>query len=166
LSSAVLVAEDHCVLFDEDVNFSAFKTFTVHVGSMTSDRPELNFPVLVKTLGDAVRGSLSASGLKEAADRADLVVEYSVTGVDYNIGPFGRPSVVTPAPRGGRGSRSNAGPVDFTEATLVVDLSHGTPATLIWRGVYHDSEKDAGTLAATLPKGATKLLSQYPPRKK
>lgn len=165
VSSAVLLADDHCVLFDEDVNFSVFKTFTVHVARTTSDRAELNSPVGLKAVGEAIRAALMAKGLKDVPDRADLVVEYSVTGVNYNIGPFGRPNVVTPQPRGGRGSRDPA-PVDFTEATLVIDLSHGDPATLLWRGVYHDTEKDAGNLAQTLPKDAATLLSQYPPRKK
>lgn len=166
LSSAVLVADDHSVLFDEDVDFSIFKTFTVREGRMASERPELNFPAVMKTLGEAIRATLASRGLTENPGRADVAVEYSVTGVDYNIGPFGRPNAIRPGQRGGRGSRGNAVPVDFTEVTLVIDLKHGDPGTLVWRGVYHDTENDARTLAEALPKDAAKLLSPYPPQRK
>lgn len=166
LSSAVLLADDHTVLFDEDVDFSIFKTFSMRAGRMTSDRPELNFPAVMQALADAIRGPLTAQSLKEVAGRADLVVEYSVTGVDYGIGPFGRPHAIQPGQRGGRGSRANAMQVDFTEATLVIDLKQGEAGTLVWRGVYRDAENDAQKLARALPADAAKLLSQYPPRKK
>jgi len=165
LLSAVLFADDHSVIFDEDVDFSIFKTFTMTDATITSDRPELKFPVVTRTLGEAIRAALALGGLKETSDRADLVVTCTVTGVDYSIGPFGRPNAIAPG-RGGRGGRASAGPVDFTEITMVVDLSRATPAALLWRGVYHDTENDARLLAEALPKDATKLLSQYPPRRK
>lgn len=162
LSTAVLLADDFSVLFDEDVDFSDFKTFTMREGRITSERPELKFPAVMKSLDEAIRGSLTTRGLKETADRGDLVVEYRATGVDWAIGPFGRPSVIPPA---GRGGRASGAAVDFTEVTLVLDLSHGDPAALVWRGVYHDSEENAGTLADALPKDALKLLLQYPRKK-
>jgi Domain of unknown function (DUF4136) len=166
LSSAVLLADDHSVIFDEEVDFSTFKTFAVHEGHMASERPELNFPAVMKTLDAAIRSALTASDLKEVTNRPDLVVEYSVTGVDYGIGPFGRANVLGAGRGGGRGPRASALPVDFTEATLVIDLKHGDPATLLWRGVYHDAENDAKKLGEALPKDAAKLLSEYPPKRK
>jgi hypothetical protein len=165
LSAAVLLADDHSIIFDEEVDFSTFKTFTMRDGRVTSDRPELNFPAAQKTLGEAIRTALTTRGLKEVADKADLVVEHSVAGVDYSIGPFGRANAIQPGQRG-RGGRASMGQVDFTEATLVIDLKRGDPGTLVWRGVYHDTENDARTLAVELPKDAAKLLSQYPPRRK
>ncbi len=164
LATAVLLADDHSVIFDEDVDFSIFKTFTMRAGRMTSERPELSFPAVMKTIGQAIRTSLTARGLKEVADRGDLLVEHSVAGVDYGIGPFGRPNAIRPGPRGGRGGRAMQ--VDFTEATLVIDLKHGDPETLLWRGVFHDTENDARKLAEALPKDAATLLSQYPPQRR
>jgi len=166
LSSAVLLADDHSVIFDEDIDFSIFKTFTLREGAMRSDRPELKFPAVMQNLGGAIRAALTARGLKEAADRADLVVEYSVTGQDYDIGPFGRANAVRSGSRGGRGAGAIGGQVDFTEATLVIDLKRREPDELLWRGVYHDTEDQAAKLADALPKDAVTLLSQYPPRKK
>ena len=157
LSSAVLAADDHSVIYDEDVDFSIFKTYTVHEARMTSTRPELNVPAVVRTLGESIRAALGSGGLTETPDRADLVVECGVTGVDYNIGPFGRPNVIGPGPRGGR---ANSVKVDFTEATMVIDLSRRDSGALVWRGVYQDTEPLAQTLADALPKDAAKLLAQ------
>lgn len=161
-SSAILVADDHSVIFDPDANFTTFKTFTMGTAKLTSARPELNFPLVMKTIGDAIRTALTTAGLKEAPG-GDLAVELTVTGVDYGIGPFGRANAIQSG-RGGRGRASV--PVDFTEVTLVLDLTHGDPGTLVWRGVYHDTENDAVKLASALPKDAAKLLAEYPPKKK
>jgi hypothetical protein len=109
-------------------------------------------------IADAARTALGSKGLKEVADSADLVVDYTVTGVDYGIGPFGRPNVIT-----ARGGRGRAMQVDFTEATLVVDIIRREPEELLWRGVFHDTENEAARLASALPKDATRLLANYPP---
>ena len=166
LSTAVLTADDHSVIFDEDVDFSIFKTFTLREGVMRSDRPELRFPAVMQNLGGAIRVALTTKGLKEVPDRADLVVEYSVTGQDYDIGPFGRANVVRAGSRGRRGAGPSGGQVDFTDATLVVDLKRRDSDQLLWRGVYHDTEEEAAKLADALTKNAATLLSQYPPRRR
>ncbi len=162
LSASGLIADDHSVSFDEDVDFSIFKTFSLSAGRMRSDRPELNFPAVMTTLSDVVRTALRGHGLAEAAGRADLIVEHSVTGVDYSIGPGGRANIVRP---GRRGSPS-PGPVDFTEAVLVIDLKRSDSGALVWRGVYYDAEKDPQKLAAALSKDAAKLVSEYWPKRK
>ncbi len=164
LASAVLLADDHSVIFDEDVDFSTFKTFTMRDVRMTSDRPELNFPAVVKTIGEAMRTSLTALGLKETDARADLIVECQVNGTDFNIGPWGRPNTVGPGR--GRGRAPSSAPVDFTEVTMVIDLTRVDSSALVFRGVYHDTEGDPEKLVKALPKDATTLLSQYPRKKK
>jgi hypothetical protein len=164
LSSALVLADDHSVIFDEDVDFSTFKTFTMRDATIASARPELQFPAVAESLGVSVRAALVASGLKDLPDRGDLVAESSVKGVDYEIGPLGRANVVRPPRASGAGPAGST--VDFTEVTLVVDLKRAGSEVLIWRGVYHDTEKDAGKLADALPKDAAKLLSEFPPRKK
>ena len=162
LSSAILLADDRVVLFDEDVDFSTFKTFIIGSGRMKSDRPELKFPAVMTSLAEAIRSGLRSKSLKEVSDNASLIVDFSVTGVDFVIGDFGRPN---PVGAGGRG-RAGSVTVDFTEATLVIDLKDGRSNTLIWRGVYHDTENQARRLAEALPKDAAALVSEYPPRKK
>lgn len=165
LSAAVLRADDHTVLFDDDADFSSFKTFTVANGTVRSERPELNSPLVIKKLGDAVRTALTSAGLKETATRGDLMATVIVSAVDYGIGPGGRANPIRPRRSGGAGGPAIL-QADFTEATLVVDLKKLAPDTLVWRGVYHDSENNPAKLAGTLPKDVARLLSEYPPRKK
>src|SRR5688500_9063649 len=124
LAPVVLLADDHSVIFDEDVDFSIFKTFTMREVRMTSSRPELNFPAVVKSISDAMRTSLTSVGLKDTDTGADLIVECQVSGKDFNIGPWGRPNTVGPGSGGGggRGRGASSAPVDFTEVTMVLDL--------------------------------------------
>ena len=164
--SVAVVADDQSVIFDEDLDFSTLRTFTMQSGRMVSERPELNFPATMTALGEAIRRTLVANGMKDVPDHADVTVEFSVNAVDYGIGPAGRANVIRPAPRGGRGGRVNILEVAFTEATLVVDLKHGDPEVLVWRGVYHDTENEARKLAEALPTDAVKLLSRFPPVRK
>ena len=166
LTSAVLLADDHSVIFDEDVDFSTFRTFAMRDVRMTSARPELNFPAVVKTISEAMRNSLTALGLKETDTRADLVVECLVSGTDFNIGPWGRPNTVGPGRGGGRGRGPSSAPVDFTELTMVLDLIRADSNALVFRGVYHDTEGDPEKLVKALPKDAATLLAQYPRKKK
>ena len=162
LSAAVLAADDHTVLFDEDVNFATFKTFSVQAGKMTSQQPQLKYPAVMVSLGEAIRVALSTRGLKET-DKADLDVEFSVSAVDWVVGPYGR---AYPVPPPGRGRSVVIAPIDFTEATLVVDMRRTSDRELVWRGVYRNEEKDTVKLAEALPRNAAQLLSQYPPRRK
>jgi hypothetical protein len=164
LVAPALAADDYSVSFDHDVDFTAFRTFRLGPGELTSERPELQFPAVRTSVGGAIRTALMARGLREVPDRADLVVDFSVVGVDYAIGSFGRPNAIRPGQRG-RGGRASGGAVDFTEARLVIDLSHGDPAALVWRGVFYDTEANAARLAQSLPKDAATLLGAYPPKR-
>lgn len=161
----MFAADDHTVLVDEDVDFSTFKTFTLTAAKVKSSRPELNFPAVTKSIGESIRAALAARDLKEVQAGGDLLVECNVTGVDWQIGPFGRPSVMNP-PRGRPGGAPTPLEPDFTEATIVIDLVRTGPRELVWRGVYHDIEENLQKLADALPKDVTTLLAQYPARKK
>jgi hypothetical protein len=163
LAAAPLAADDRTILFDPDVKFAALRTFMLREGTVSSKRPELNSPLVVKRLTDGIRSALVARGLTEAAAPADLIVEFYVNSTDFDVGPFGRVNV---APGGrGRGGSPQPGSVDFTESVLVVDLSAGAPPALAWRGVYR-AEDRAGKLSEALPKHAATLLSAYPPKAK
>ena len=162
-ASAIVAADDHCILTDDDLDYSQFKTFTVATPQITSERPELKFPALLQTLVESLNKAMLASGLKETR-AAQLTVETTIITVDYELGSFGRANVV----RGGRtgpGGRQSAG-VDFSEATLVIDLKREGTKALVWRGVYHDREDTGQKLAEVLPKDAATLLAQFPPKKK
>jgi hypothetical protein len=172
LSSVVLLADDHHVDFDKAMNFSKFKTFSVGNGRINSGRPELNNSLVSKGIADAIRAELTARGLTEKTTKADIVVEFTATGLDYTVGPGGRASVIG-ASRGdangrgrGRGRAELDEPVDFSEGTMVVDISTTEPHSLVWRGVYHDKEKNSPKLAKKFPDDAKKLFEKYPVKKK
>ena len=166
LASAVVLADDHSVIYDEDIDFSIFKTFTVRAVRLDSDRPELKFPAVLKSIDDAVRSNLKSLGLTEAASNGDLIVECNASGTDFNIGPWGRPNTLPSTARGRGRSGAQPLPVDFTEITMVLDLIRADTKDLVFRGVYHDEEKDGEKLAKALPRDAATLLLQYPRKKR
>ena len=127
---------------------------------VVSSRPELSHQLFAKDLVEAIRAELTAKRLTETADRPDVIVDCSVTGVDYYIGPAGRANMIVP------GRAQSFAPVSFTEGTLVIDLREAEQGALVWHGVYRDPRDSAAKLAQKLPAGAKKLLSEYPPKKK
>jgi hypothetical protein len=167
LASAALLADDHTVLFDRQVDYSRFRTFTIHDGDLKSRRPEFDNPIVIRNLASAIRAGLAAKGLKEAGDAADLHVEYHVRTADYDTNKWGVTREVNDgsAGRGRRGpGRSEIVQADFTDATLIVDFMAGKPRELVWRGVYRDDERTGAKLVEKLLTDATKLLAKYPPK--
>ncbi|MEO7191269.1 MAG: DUF4136 domain-containing protein [Vicinamibacterales bacterium] len=162
LTSVALSADDHAVLFDDHVDFSRLKTFSLSTPGVTTTRPELTSPVLASKLAAGLRTALAAAGMKELDQNADATVGYTLNATDFGIGPFGRAHALTPGRRGPAGAL----PVDYTDVTLVVDISDRPGGTLLWRGVYHDTETKAGKFAEVLPKDLAKLFEKFPPRRK
>ena len=173
LTSALARADDHNVDFDKTTDFSKVKTFMIRPGKIDSSRQELNNAIVLEKITDAIRTSLLSRGLMEDAGRPDVTVEFTASGLDYNVGPGGIANPIN-ASRGGPLSRGELGPngtgergpVDFSIGTLVVDVKATQPSSLIWRGVYHAQEKNSAKLGQKFPEDAKKLLSEYPGRKK
>jgi hypothetical protein len=164
LFTAVLAADDRTVLFDEDVDFSKFKTFALADGHVQSNQPDLNSPITIKKITDAIRSALVAKQLKEESGAADLTVQFNVSAKDYEIGPFGGVNPLGGRGRG-RGPASTREP-DLTDATLVIDFRTAGAGELVWRGVYNDTERGPAKVAEALPKDALNLLADFPPKKK
>ena len=173
LTSATLRADDHNVDLDKSTDFSKLTRFMIRPGKIDSGRQELNNSIVIKKLSDAIRMALLSKGLIEVSTQPDVIVEFTASGVDYNIGPGGIANPIS-ASRGDRGGSRGArgpdgsgerGPVDFSIGTLVIDVTAAQPSRLIFRGVYHDNEKSSFKLGEKFPDDAKKLLSQYPGRK-
>jgi len=162
-----LGADDNTVDFDADVAFASFRTFAIKDGKIDSARPEVNNSLVANSLKKAIRDELVTRGLKETADKPDILIQYIIDATEYSVGSGGRANPIGPG-RGGRAERggSTATPVDFIEGILVIDVSTAQPAQLVWRGVYRDDEKNSAKFAQKLTGDARKLLSQYPPKKK
>ena len=157
LSSTSIVADDYVVLVDDDVDFSTLGTFTVREVNVTSKHPALGSPILENQLRDAALAALTARGLRAASSQPALIVDCSVRGVNFTVDRTGRPV----EQRNTRGDRRRK-PRDFTEGTLVIDVTRADTRELVWRGVYHDSEPDPSKVAAAIPAHAAKLLSRFP----
>ena len=161
LSSTSIVADDYVVLMDDDVDFSILRTFTVRDVNVTSQHPALGSPILKNQLRDAALAALTERGLRAASNQPALIVDCSLRGVNFTVDRTGRPV----EQRNTRGDRRRK-PRDFTEGTLVIDVTRADTRELVWRGVYHDSEPDPSKVAAAIPAHAAKLLSRFPKQKK
>jgi hypothetical protein len=156
--STPLVADDKDIEFDQQADFSKFKTFTIREGQIAAKSPELNSPLVRKKIEDSIRAQLVAKGLREVPNRSDLVVNFRFGSADK------RQVESFPAGRWGRGRRLET--FRFTEGTIVVNLADTEGRELVWRGVYRDDESNAGKISDKLPGDIKKLFSDYPPKKK
>ena len=161
LLSGVALADDHVVLIDEDVDFSAFRTFSAGTVNVSSTHPALNSPVLRKVLHEAVNTALENRGLAAVTNQPAVIVESRVRSAEYGLDRMGRP-VERGVNRGGRRRQPNPNQPNFIEGTLVIDVIRADTRALVWRGVYHDTDGDASRVAAALPAHVKKLLSQFP----
>ena len=147
-----LAADSHHVEVDEKADFSTFKTFVVREGRATSRKAEIKNTLTLKTIENAIRTGLSARGLTEIQDRADLIVTFSVAEEPQRV--------VT-----GRGIRDMQA-VSHSVGTLVIDMTKAGTTSVVWHGTYLDDEVNASNLAKNLPKDAKKLLAEFPPKRK
>lgn len=164
ISSASIAADDYIVLMDEDVDFSILRTFAVRDAKVTSQHPALGSPILSDQLRDAAQATLTARGLTASSSQPALIVDCSVRGVEFAVDRTGRP--VEQSGRRGRRGAAGSNPRDFTEGTLVIDVTRADTRELVWRGVYHDTEHNPSKVAAALPAHAAKLLSRFPRQRK
>jgi hypothetical protein len=173
LGSIVLLADDHNIDYDKSVDFAMLNTYRIRTGKINSGRAELNNALVIKKIGDMIRDTLRSKGMEEVPEKSHVIVDFNASGLDYAVGP-GRRANVVDASRGdesgrgrGRGRGESDQPVDFSEGTLIIDVTTTqTPPVLIWRGVYHDKEKNSAKLAQKFPDDAKKLLSEFPRKKK
>jgi hypothetical protein len=161
-----LSASGHSIDFDHQTNFSVFKTFLIHDGSVDTPRPELNNPLFVKMMADAIRDELIGKGLKETADRPDVIVDDRMTVADVST-VEGRRGMFVPPGQRERGVYIPAAgptPVRYVHGTLVIDLTTPGNNLLVWRGTFQDDVSNGSTLARELPGDVKTLTSDYPPK--
>ncbi len=161
-----LSASGHSIDFDHQTDFSVFKTFLLHDGSVDTPRPELNNPLFLKMMADAIRDELVAKGMKEVGDRPDVIVDTRVTVADVSTAEGRRGMFIPPGQRA-RGMYVPAEgptPVRYVHGTLVIDLTTPGNNLLVWRGTFQDDVSNGSTLARELPGDVKTLTSDYPPR--
>ncbi len=157
------VAADQVIDFDHEIDFSTIRTFAIRNTAMGIDRPETRNPIVITRATEVIRTALTARGLQERAQGADILVDWQVRGQGMFIGPGGQ---ARPTNYGQGGDNPGGQPLTFVEATLVLDMTQQSSGLLIWRGVLRNKDRDAGEVAKNLPGYAKKLLEGYPRGKK
>ncbi|HEV2489567.1 MAG TPA: DUF4136 domain-containing protein [Candidatus Acidoferrales bacterium] len=151
-------AQKITVQFDQDADFTQFKTFTIRPGQLSSKNPALNSDLVRKRIDAAIEKALTAKGLTEVADHADL-------NVVYRLGAA-RKTQLEAYPAGWRGWGTRVVRVPYAEGTLVIDLRSTASRSLVWRGIAEEQKSDATKLESKLDDMVKKSFQKYPPKTK
>src|SRR5579871_6282361 len=155
---AVLCAQKVTVEFDQAMEFSSLKTFTLQTGQIHSKNPSLNNDIARKNLETAIRKKLTEKGLTEAASGADV-------NVSFNLGSANRTDVER-YPAGWRGWGTRRVAYRYTEGTLTIDMRDPRRHELVWRAVAVSDERDPNKIQSKLDSMVKKSFDKYPPKKK
>jgi hypothetical protein len=145
------------VEFDQNVDFSRFRTFAIREGKLNSKNPSLNSELVRKKIDGDIRKDFEAKGLTFVAEgRADLNVRYSLGAAR---------SVTREAyPAGWRGWGTRVVRVPHTEGTLVIDLRDPSTKSLVWRAIAREEKSNASQVEAKLDDMVRKAIEKYPPK--
>jgi hypothetical protein len=149
-------AQKVIVEFDQGVDFSRFHTFALGQAQLNSRNPALNSELVKKKLDDSIAHYLSAKGLTEVLNHADL-------NVRYHFGSA-RKKEIERYPAGWRGMGTRTVRIPYTEGTLVIDLRDPSLQALVWRSIAHEDKNDPEKIAGKLDEMVKKSISKYPPK--
>jgi len=163
--AAVASAQDIRFNFDSEANFAKFKTYkwVEMSGGVKLD------DLIARQLTSALETGLRAKGLaKVDGDSVDLYIGYQAAAsqerqVDlYSTGGFGM------GPRWG-GGMATATTSTLTVGSISLDMYEVASKHLVWRGTATktiDPNAKPDKRQKNISKGVTKLLKNYPPKKK
>ncbi len=155
--AAVAFAQKVTMEFDQDADFTQYKTFFMNPGQLNSKNAALNNDIIRKQIQDDIRQQLLAKGLTEVTSGArDLNVRFS-------LGSSRRKEVDVYPARWYGYRRVVSG---YTEGTLVLDLRDPKQQMLVWRAIAVEDKSDAPHIEAKLDDMVKKSFEQYPPKKK
>jgi Domain of unknown function (DUF4136) len=158
LASAHLSAQKITVQFDQDADFTKYKTFAIRNGQLNSGSPALNSELVKKRIEADLERGFTARGLTKAEGRPDL-------NVNYHFGSARRNQIET-YPSGWRGWGTRAVRVPYSEGTLVIDLRDTSTRSLVWRGIASEQKSDPSKIEGKLDDMVRKAVEKYPPKKK
>ena len=159
------------VVYDKNVDFSKYKSFTVPEPGATPTRP-----ILYASLVGVIKETLAAKGLTSAEKDGDLTV-MPRGGVGYDLSSAPKPDNSCPnckapardvewpaymAPPGGGGQ-------GLPKGTLELDIVDRATNKVVWAGAVSqklDPEEKRSETLQKIYKAVNKLLLQYPPQKK
>jgi uncharacterized protein DUF4136 len=144
--------------FDQDADFSQFKTFTMKESHLNSKDPALNSDLVKQQIDDDIEQALTAKGLLEVPKGADL-------NVMYRLGAAKKTQVET-YPTGWWGMGTRVVRVPYAEGTLVIDLRDAQRHALVWRAVSSVEKSDPSKIQGKLNDMVKKSFDKFPPKKK
>jgi hypothetical protein len=145
--------------FDQQVDFTKFKTFAIRDGRLNSKDPMLNNDLIRKRLEADLQKDFAARGLTFVeSGRADLNVRYTLGAAQKRE--------IEHYPAGWRGMGTRTVRVPYTAGSLVIDLRDSESRTLVWRAAAHEESRDPATIERKLDDMVKKAVDKYPPKKK
>jgi hypothetical protein len=158
LLPALLPAQKVTVEFDQAMEFSSLKTFSLQTGQIRAKNASLNNDIVRKNLETAIRKKLTEKGLTESPNQADV-------NVSFNLGSSNRTEVER-YPAGWRGGPGRRVAYRYTEGTLTIDMHDPRRHELVWRAVAVSDEHDPNKIQSKLDSMVKKSFDKYPPKKK
>jgi hypothetical protein len=147
------------VEFDQNVQFSQFKTFAIREGKLNSKDPSLNSDLVKKRIDGDIQKYFEAKGLELVAEgKPDLTVRYTL-GATRSVTREAHPA-------GWRGMGTRVVRVPHTEGTLVIDLRDSATKSLVWRAIAREEKSNASQVQAKLDDMVRKAIEKYPPKAK
>ena len=141
--------------FDEEHDFSDYKTFALVDGKIHSKNPSLNNDLVVRKIDALVRKRLTERGLTEVPSQPDLNVVYSLgSGARTQVEHYGA---------GWHGHRVA---YHYTEGTLILNLRDARKKELVWQAIAVEDKSDPTKIQAALDDMVRKSFEKYPPKKK
>lgn len=145
--------------FDQSIDFSRYKTFSIRDGQLSSKNPALNSPLVKKQIEADIESDLTKKGLTAASSGpADLNVRYTFGAA--------RKTEIEAYPAGWYGLGTRYVRVPYAEGTLVIDLRDPTTRSLVWRAIAAEEKSDATKIEGKLDDMVKKSIDKYPPKKK
>lgn len=151
-------AQKVTVEFDQAVDFSKYRTFTIRDGQLNSRNPALNSELVRKKIEADLAKNLTEKGLTAVESKPDL-------NVRYHFGSA-RKSEIERYPAGWRGFGTRTLRVPYTEGTLVIDLRDTGTKSLVWRGIASQDNSDASKIEGKLDNMVKKAIDKFPPKAK
>jgi Domain of unknown function (DUF4136) len=158
LAGSAVSAQKITTEFDQNADFSRYRTFALRGGQLNSRNPALNGELVRKRIESDIERALAAKGLTQTPGRADLVVR-------YHLG-LGRGVAVERYPAGWRGLGTRAVRVPYAEGTLVINLRDAATKSLVWRSIATEQKKSGQEIARKLDDMVRKSFNKYPPKRR
>jgi hypothetical protein len=159
-------AQDVKVDYDKKHDFSIYKTFSISDGEVVTPDDQRQVPesTVKKWIHSAISRELTAKGLKEMNEGADLTLFYTAGALQtsqlQDLGPLGYTATPT-----GEGSRTFGR--DYASGTLAIDMKDSTTGRNVWK-VYATGDVSSGNGQRTIDQLVAKGFRKFSikPRKK